>query len=348
MIRFIKPVRLSAARGVVANIYADIRHEFGTLGEPLTLHSPIPELLAGVWSAFRECFLAGQVRRDLKEAVAVTVSRLNRCPFCVDAHTVMLRAAGAHSPANAIQYGRDDAIADERTRAVVAWSAATRSRGHPALQSPPFSPQDEPEFVGAAVWVHYINRMVQAFLGGSLLPERAGIPGVRRAAELFGGWYFSRFVRRKCRPPSRYATPPAALPDDMSWAAASPPVGRAFAAFAAAAGAAGEACLHPEVRACVLEHLGRWDGADPGLGSEWLLAPMKLFPDDLTPAARLALLAAFAPYRIDDNVVREYRSRGASDEALLGCVAWSSFSAARTIGAWLRGDRRDSRAPLFV
>ncbi len=336
MIKYVKPVRVSAACGVVAEVYTGIKREFGTLGEPLTLHSPIPDLFAGVWSAFRECVLVGPVPRALKEAVAVTISRLNRCPYCIDAHTVMLHAAAAHGAAEAIEYGRDNGIEDERIRAVVAWSEATRSPGSPALLSRPFSLQEAPEFIGTAVWVHYINRMVHAFLSRKLLPIPSNLRAVRKAAERAGGWYFTRFVRRARQSASAgIRLPELALPDDLNWAASSRAVAGAFAAFAAAADAAGQAALPAEVRTCVLECLRKWNGADPGMDRAWLEAAVRTLSHEHRPAARLALLAAFAPYRLDAEVILEFRGRQACDGDLLGCLAWASFSAARTIGTWL-------------
>ncbi|HYK90665.1 MAG TPA: alkylhydroperoxidase [Acidobacteriota bacterium] len=339
MIRYVKPVRSSAARGIVAQVYREIKHEFGTLGEPLTLHSPIPDLLVGVWSAFRECLLSGQAPRELKEAVAVTVSRLNRCPYCIDAHSIMLHAAAAHSTAGAIQSNRDNEIEDERMRSIVAWAAATRTPGHPILLSHPFDSQDAPELIGTAVWVHYINRMVHVFLNKKLVPISSNLFGIREAAERAGGWYFARFVRRaRQRAGPGIEIPGRGLPEDLKWSAAAHPIARAFGIFAAATDAAGAATLPAEVRACVLERLAKWDGADPGLDRSWLELPVRTLSSEHKPRARLALLGAFAPYQIDGDVIREFRSRQAFDQELLGCLAWASFAAARTIGTWLWKD----------
>lgn len=109
-IRYIQRVAPNVAEGLVGQVYAQIKKEFGALAEPFTLHSPSPELLAGAWSACRESLLVGNVRRDVKEAVAATVSRINRCPYCVDAHTIMLNATSAHNSADAIIHQRDDQI----------------------------------------------------------------------------------------------------------------------------------------------------------------------------------------------------------------------------------------------
>jgi AhpD family alkylhydroperoxidase len=62
--------------------------------EPFVVHSSSPQLLAGYWAASRETTLAGIVPRAQKESVSPAVSKVNQCPYCVDAHTMMLMAAG--------------------------------------------------------------------------------------------------------------------------------------------------------------------------------------------------------------------------------------------------------------
>jgi exopolyphosphatase/pppGpp-phosphohydrolase len=52
------------------------------------------------------------------------------------------------------------------------------------------------------------------------------------------------------------------------------------------------------------------------------------------PAARLALLTAFAPERVDDGTIADCRRAGADDAALVATSAWASFATARRIAAW--------------
>jgi AhpD family alkylhydroperoxidase len=84
----------------------------------------VPSRLTAVWSAFRESMLVGSVPREIKEAIAVSISQINRCPFCVDAHVVMLHAAMAHGAVWALVNGRADRLS-ERMRAVTSWARAT-------------------------------------------------------------------------------------------------------------------------------------------------------------------------------------------------------------------------------
>ncbi len=336
MIRYIKPVSIRSPQGLTGRVYRQISEEFGVLGEPLTLHSPLPELLAGVWCSFRESVLSGIVTRKYKEIVAVAVSQLNQCPYCIDAHTIMLRATSSHEAAFALQFEQDDPIADPRMRALIAWARATRSPGSRVLSTPPFTRQEGPEIIGTALWIHYINRMVKAFLGRHLLPISSNRFGLRSLSERMGGLFFAGVVKRQLQPgTSLDLMRPAPLQPDLTWAASSPTVSKAFAGLAAAAEEAGSAHLSSEVRACVSHQLETWSGADPGLGCNWLAGPLGSLTAADQAAGRLAMLTALAPDRLGEDVVREYRKTNGSDAALLGAVAWSSFAVARRIGTWL-------------
>ena len=128
VIHQIKPGAAETERGLVREIYRQMRQEFGVLGEPLTLRAPSPHLLAGVWSSFRESILAGALPRAWKEVVAVGVSKLNKCPYCVDSHTVILRTAASNEAASAIKYGTEQTIRDLQMRALAAWSSLAAAR----------------------------------------------------------------------------------------------------------------------------------------------------------------------------------------------------------------------------
>ena len=49
------------------------------------------ELTAGIWAMLYETVLIeGRVKRSLKEAIATSVSEINKCNYCVDAHSIMI------------------------------------------------------------------------------------------------------------------------------------------------------------------------------------------------------------------------------------------------------------------
>ncbi|EAT58041.1 putative DNA-binding protein, partial [Chlorobium ferrooxidans DSM 13031] len=151
-------------------VLGQIKREFGAEVEPFTLHLPVPELLAGVWIAVRETLLAGSGRRDAKEVVAAAVSSLNRCPYCLDAHSIMVLESSGHDYSKALADGAPEQIEDAFLREVAEWARATRTPGSPLLATTPFSTKEAPAFIGTAVVFHYINRMVTILLGSSTLP----------------------------------------------------------------------------------------------------------------------------------------------------------------------------------
>src|SRR6266540_3186645 len=122
-IQYVTPVRYGSATGLTADVYQQMQADFLPV-PPLTLHSPVPHILAGLWSILRETLLAGQVDRGLKEAVAAAVSKTNACPYCVDVHTSMLHATADHAAADAILHGDYDRIHDEQINAIVQWALA--------------------------------------------------------------------------------------------------------------------------------------------------------------------------------------------------------------------------------
>ena len=333
-IRYIQAVAPNAAEGLVARVYPQIKKEFGALVEPFTLHSPSPELLAGAWGACRESLLVGSVRRELKEAVAATVSRINQCPYCVDAHTIMLNATSARNAADAIFHHHDDQIRDPAVRSIVEWAAATRSPGAEILLSPPFSRKDAPEIIGTALFFHYVNRMVSVFLSETPLPSNH--PLLKGFLKRMAGRFFSKAIHRsKPSGASLELLSESELPADLAWAERSPNIAGAFARFSAVIDREGRAVVPEDVRGCVVKHVQAWDGKEPGLGWQWVEEAVSGLDGKSRDIGRLVLLTALAPYQVDDGVVNAFTARVNGDDGLLGALAWGSFTAVRRIGTWL-------------
>ncbi|WP_426512333.1 carboxymuconolactone decarboxylase family protein [Dactylosporangium sp. McL0621] len=313
--RFVVPVPRRAATGTVAAVYAASAHELGALFAPHL--SPAPDLHAALWAVLRESMLTGTAPRARKEAVAAAVAVVNRCPFCIDAHTAMLHATGEHGLAAAVLRG-------EEPDALVAWARSTRS----AAPAPwPFPVALAPEYVGTALANHFINRMVDALRPGSPLPGGALRSPSRRAA----GFVLSRTVRRTLTPGQSLALlEPAAGPVASPWAGDGP-VAVAWAAFERAATAGGE-LLGDAARAVLHEAVAAWRGEHPELGG-WPGTVLDAVPEEERAGARLALLAALAPYRLTESAVAAWRSsvgpRG--DAELVRVLAYGAFAAVRQL-----------------
>ncbi|MEV4165729.1 carboxymuconolactone decarboxylase family protein [Nonomuraea dietziae] len=301
MTRFVTPVGKNVRTGLAGQVYAQVKAEFGFVGELFAALSPAPEVLAATWALLRESLLAGPSRRTDKEVIALGVSVANRCPFCVDAHTVFLHAMGEHALGEAI--ARGERPAGPRHTLLLDWARRERATDLPVDQ------------VGTALACHFVNRMVSALVGENLLPGGMdSSPFVRRAA----GRAMSRNVRRR-RVPGLSLTliPRGCAP---SWAEGSS-VGPAYAALrAAATGEALSRTARQVVRAAVGEH----DAGHPPPGNGWLEGPLAALPERERPATRLALLAALAPYRITE---REVAAWPVTDAELVRLLAFGAFAA---------------------
>ena len=334
-VKYIQPISAGSAEGLVAEVYSQIKQEFGSLVEPFTLHSPIPNLLAGAWMAARESQLVGRVRRDLKEAVAAVVSTINHCPYCIDAHTITLKAIGKHKASQAITNGEIDQISDSKMYSMIRWASATRSPGSEPLLSPPFSREEEPEVIGTAVFYHYINRMVTILLTETPLPSNRS--WLKRPLKKLASLLFSEAVRRTIpRGESLRFLPEADLPPDLSWSKQVPTIAQAFACLASTIDSVGIRTLSPEVCKLIQEQVRTWKGEDPGLSRGWTEHKIRGLGEASQAAGRLTLLTALAPHQVDDETILNFQTYFPEDEELLGALAWASFTAARKIGTWLQ------------
>lgn len=330
-IRHIMRGKEGEASALVAQVYRQMNREF-VLGPPLTVHSLAPEVLTGVWIATRESLIAGPADRIERETIAASVSRINACPYCVDVHSMMLGGAGQHQLADDLSTPLKNDLPDTPVSKLVEWAMATRTPGASILAAPPFSRQDAPQMIGTAVIFHYINRVVNIFLEESPMPFK--MPRVVK--RFVGSRMTARAINVVCEQgESLHLLPESALPSDMHWAESNQAVAGGFARMAAAVERAGEAALPAATRGLLLSRLQAWRGENMGLSRGWVESAIETLSAEQKPAARLALLAAFASHQVDDEVMRACRAQGVSDKTLLAIVSWASFSAARKIGTWL-------------
>lgn len=335
--KYISPLRRPPANTLVGQVYRQIKQDFGVIADPFRLHSPVPELLAGIWSVTRETGIAEQVPWPVKEAVAAAVSQSNECPYCVDIHAAVASVHASQPLTDLIKQGRTAEIADPSLRAVVTWALASRTSGSAPLLAPHFSLQEAPEIIGTTVIYHYINRMVHVFLPETLLPSlvRGGWIGDVVWSQVGRKLAHSHDQPKEAGASLRFL-PEADLPAEMSWAAPSPTISRAFAGWAALVNQTGTEILSPQVCTLVTDVLQAWMGEPPALSRAWVNQAVAGLPEADQAEGSLALLTALAPYQIDEEIIRAYRSHHAADAHLVGVVAWASFAAARRIASWLQ------------
>lgn len=322
-VRYVRAVAPAEARGPVAEVYAQVERDFGVLAPPVALHSPAPAPLAAGWLMLRETLLVeGAASRAAKEVTATAVSEANSCSYCVDVHSATLRTL------EPVPAGTDAAIAG--------WARTGGRRGEGEKQAPlpPFSAAEAAEIQGVAVTFHYINRMVAVFLTGSPLPDRT--PGFLRGTIL-------RTVARTMRPAgpgplragdSLALLPAAPLPAGLEWARENPSVADALGRAVAAVDDAARWVPEP-VRERLRERLEGWDGGPVGPSRAWLGEALAGLPANCLPAARLALLTAFAAYQVTDDDVAAFRAHAPGDRELIELTSWAALTTATCVGVRL-------------
>ena len=333
-IKYIHSIAPAEADGIVAEIYAQIKRDFGVVVEPFLLHSTLPDLLAGVWTACRETELTGIVPRSVKEIIATTVSQTNRCPYCVDAHTIMLNAIGEHKITKSLSLSTTSGIDDPKLKAISKWALSSRSQKSANILSPPFSPKEAPEIIGMAVFYHYINKMVSIFLSATPLPSNQR--WLKGSLKRIAGWYFSISARRsKSQGESLTFLPASELSSDLTWAKYSPYVAKAFAQFSAVIEEIGKNALADPIRHRVKKYINAWNGEHPAMNRQWVEHALQDLDDKSKEAGRLVLISAIAPYQVDEQMIVRFRNCYPEDKTLLGALAWGSFTAAKRIGTYL-------------
>lgn len=337
-VRQVRSVARGDATGLVATIYEQMADEFAIV-PPLTIHSVVPDILAGVWCLSREAFVVGPAGRARREMVAAAVSRSNACPYCVEVHSAMLHATQDHELARKLQ---SDVGAMEAARAepLIGWALSTCAPQADVLAHPPFSREEAPQVLGTAVLFHFINRMVNIFLEPSPTPRPIRLAGLKpMIGRILGGTLGKRLVSIDAKPGrSLELLPSADLPPQFGWAEPNPVVAGALARMAAAIEGHAAACLPAAVTEIVQARVARWSGDDPGLGLRWLQESLvPLVSEKERAAARLALLAALASYRVDDATIAAFRTYFPDDRELIVTAAWGSFEAVKRLSEWIAG-----------
>jgi AhpD family alkylhydroperoxidase len=323
-IRYLEPVPPSHADPLTTAVYRQLESDFGMLAPPVALHAAVPQLLAACWLLLRESLVAdAPVSREALEAVAAAVSAGNACPYCVTVHGATGRALAGVSAD-----GRSDtAAAGDWARLV-----GIRSTAGP----PPAEAAGAARLIGVVMTFSYLNRMVNVFLDPSPLPGALPGPLRRPAVHLLGRFAGATAGHRHVPGESLHLLPAAtAATARPAWAESDPILGEAVGRAGAAIDLATLEQVPASVRQLLTELLSRWDGRPAGLDTRWLDEPLADLPVADRPAGRLALLTAFASYRVTERQVDGFRRAQPADSALLSLVSWASLTTARQLTSWI-------------
>lgn len=84
------------ATGLVKDIYEDMKRVRGWETVPIVwrVMAVQPEYLRVNWERYKAIMLSGSLDPLTKEIVALTVSMVNRCSYCIDSHSLAVKKLG--------------------------------------------------------------------------------------------------------------------------------------------------------------------------------------------------------------------------------------------------------------
>lgn len=78
----------------VKKTFKEIEGAFGMVPNLFRTYAHCPPLLEANWNKVKAVMMEGSLSRNLKESIAVLVSKDNGCDYCVAAHETALRSVG--------------------------------------------------------------------------------------------------------------------------------------------------------------------------------------------------------------------------------------------------------------
>lgn len=164
----IPPIEPAAAAGRAREIFDDFMRERGNIPNMFRTLAHSPEILATTFANFRAVMAPGAVSTKVKEIVAMRVSFMNRCDYCLASHTKLARKLGVtDAEIEAISRGDFSLLSpQERAAATVAEQMATDGHGLTDAAANTvrqhFGDQGLLEIVMVAGLFHYFNRVNNA------------------------------------------------------------------------------------------------------------------------------------------------------------------------------------------
>lgn len=331
-LKYIKKIPPKQATGELKKIYDMIGKSWsGPMPGPWLMLASTPELLNVIWINAALNMFSGSLKHDEWNVIAASISKMNRCPYCLEAHGMLIDAYASNDTAKYIEMGRIDRIEDPYFKSLAEWSFSTTTKA-PIISNPPFNIDKAPEAIMTVLSFHLINRMVNIFLYESGMP----VP------ELFG---LKKLMASLAKPMMRKMidsmvfdekellslAPMSTLPADMPWAKTNRRVAEAVTRQATAFERVGNETVPKPVRDLLNHQLEFWDGNNVSASQEWINDTLSKLDDGLKPIGKLVLLTAFASYKVDKQIVEDVQIVLPGDSNLVKTVAYASFATARKI-----------------
>jgi len=330
LIKHIKYIKKNQAKGHLKRLYKHMELNFGKLAEPFVIHSIDEELTAGIWAVFYETILVdGEVKRSLKEAIATSVSEINKCNYCVDAHTIMIFGTEKILLEIITTIKEGKTIATTQEEKLVFWALQNLKFDSSIILNPPFTKDKAPEIIGTAVLFHYINRMVNLFAGNTPLPTTKMRGALIRIAS---GFIFAKAIKKKkIKGESLLFIDEGINGDSFTWAGQKPVIQKAFQYFKYQTEHKIDQILSPALISLLKSQATQLNLIKSGFGNEKLEIFLKTVKPAERQIAEFCFLTMFESHKVYEKHFQGLKQRF-KDAEILRVAAFVSMLIADRIG----------------
>jgi len=337
-IKHIEYIKKNKANGKLKQVYKHIELNFGKLAEPFVLHSLNTELTAGVWAMLYETLLVeSKVKRSLKEAIATSVSEINKCNYCVDAHSIMIFGTEKNLLNNISTIKKGKTELKTKEERLILWALRNLDFDSSIILNPPFNKEEAPEIIGTAVLFHFLNRMVNLFAGNTplLTTKMKGI-----LINLSYKFIFKKAIRKKKIPGESLMFIDKNIDQNtFDWAGSVPEIKKAFQYIKYQTENKIDTILSHELISLLKSQATKLDLLKSGFGRKNLENFLSQINPHEKQIAEFCYLAMFEPYKVYEKHFHTLKQT-LNDEEVLQVASFVSMLIAENIGKKLSEKQR--------
>ena len=270
-----------------------------------------------------------KVKRSLKEAIATCVSDINKCSYCVDAHSIMVFGTEKKLQSRISLIKTTKPELQSKEDKLIFWALNNLNFESKIILDPPFGEDETAEIIGTAVLFHYINRLVTVFGGETPLPTLK----MKTMVKLFAAnFIFKKAIKRK-----KVKGESLVFFDDnngqssFEWAANNPEILIAFQYFKLNTEKNIGKILSTDLIMALKKSTGDSDLLKPVPGRDNLDAFLHKIKPSERRIAEFCFLIMYETYKIQDKHLNNLKET-LTDEEILQVAVFVSMLVAESIG----------------
>lgn len=329
--KYLHPISEKKADTLLKSIYREIKASFpGPIAPPYKMHSIDSKLLSIYWEMNKYVYFSGKMSRTLKDVIAAGVSEVNKCPFCFESHTELLRFADQNLK-TAFRTKNTHLIKDPYAKQLAELSLNINNPDILNSRDVWYHKKDKAEVIGIILMFNYTNILTNIFLNESVipLPKAFGLRNMmwKLASPMMKKAFQLRFDQVE------YKNEKSIL-KKLDWASDDPIISDCFSRLYLYVEEA-STFIDDTIKSAVNQRINGWNGENYGLNlnskiNEWIEEddPQK------EQLLRLIYKTCFGSYQVTKNDISAISSKYEEQQILI-IVSWSAVQICKKISIWL-------------